>query len=442
MPATPLPTDGVVGKLTSEQERKLKEFWTEFFKLIDESPTEGSGAKSAAMQEASDKPGKDIPKDDAAKERMKAEQEMRDAKLAFIEYGSVRFMDAYWRLIAMDDPDGIMLRFLRARKWSPSAGVAMLAACVKWRMGSDVEKIFEKGEEGMKEAEGFIKQMEIGKTYTQGTDYFGRPVVYIHVAKHRTFDQSPKALEDFVLFQMESIRCLFAPPVDKINMVFDMTGFGIRNMDWRCILFIVKCLEAYYPESLNVMLIHNAPWVFQGIWKVLAPMLDPVVRNKIQMTKSTEDLVQHIPKAHLVRELGGTSEWKWQYPPIVPGENAPQQDREGRQATQAARNALIEEYVEVTRQWIKTDDPAVTKKRRMIVDKMRAQYHELDPFIRGRGAYHRNGNIVGNGLVVFTYPSSSDEKSEGEWEVRGYETCRESCLLRAKVTEEELKAGV
>lgn len=63
------------------------------------------------------------------------------------------------------------------------------------------------------------------------------------------------------------------------------------------------------------------------------------------MTKSTEDLVQHIPKvrislarlralqkltlrfaqAHLVRELGGTSEWKWQYPPIVPGENAPQQ---------------------------------------------------------------------------------------------------------------------
>jgi hypothetical protein len=81
----------------------------------------------------------------------------------------------------------------------------------------------------------------IGKTYTQGTDRYGRPVIYIHVAKHRTFDQvrrrlklminhhsfplsqSPKALEDFVLFQMESVRCLFAAPVDKILMVFDMT---------------------------------------------------------------------------------------------------------------------------------------------------------------------------------------------------------------------------
>ena len=39
---------------------------------------------------------------------------------------------------------------------------------------------------------------------------------YIHVAKHRTYDQSPKALEDFVIFQMESIRCLFAPPIDKV----------------------------------------------------------------------------------------------------------------------------------------------------------------------------------------------------------------------------------
>lgn len=92
---------------------------------------------------------------------------------------------------------------------------------------------------------------------------------------------------------------------------------------------------------------HSAPWVFQGIWKLLAPMrsclpssrwhcalqahpttfattVDPVVRNKVEMTRSTEDLVVHIPKHHLVKTLGGSSEWKWIYPPVVPGENAPQ----------------------------------------------------------------------------------------------------------------------
>jgi hypothetical protein len=73
-------------------------------------------------------------------------------------------------------------------------------------------------------------------------------------------------------------------------------------------------------------------------------MLDPVVRNKIQMTKNTDDLVEHIPKKHLVKALGelmlatlltrtvltlkrisgGDNAWEWKYPPIVPGENKPQ----------------------------------------------------------------------------------------------------------------------
>lgn len=32
------------------------------------------------------------------------------------------------------------------------------------------------------------------------------------------------------MFQMESIRCLFGDAVDKVIIVFDMTGFGIRNV--------------------------------------------------------------------------------------------------------------------------------------------------------------------------------------------------------------------
>ncbi|KAM0791313.1 hypothetical protein ACM66B_005785 [Microbotryomycetes sp. NB124-2] len=449
MPCPPPATDGVVGKLTPEQEQGLKDFWKEFLGLIDKAPKEGSGPKSKGSGDSAPKnekdAGKDIPKDDNAKERMKAEEERRNAEAAFEEYGSIRFMDAFWRFVCMDDPDTIALRFARARKWKTSAGVAMLASCIKWRMDSDVEKIFEKGEEGMKDAEGFIMQLSSGKTYTQGTDYYGRPVQYIHVAKHRTYDQSPKALEDFVLFQMESVRALLCDEQDKVDIVFDMTGFGIRNLiictyckDWRCILFIVKCLEAYYPESLNVMIVHNAPWVFQGIWKILAPMLDPVVRNKIQMTKNTDDLVEFIPKKHLVKSLGGENAWQWEYPKVVPGENEKQKDKAGRKAQQERRDALIEQYVEVTREWMKSEKPSeeVVKKRKMIVHKLQAQYWELDPYIRGRGCYHRNGNIVGNGLVSFEYPT--DNGSEGEWEVIGYRTCREQHLLQADAIAREL----
>jgi hypothetical protein len=34
--------------------------------------------------------------------------------------------------------------------------------------------------------------------------------------------------------------------------------------DYAPIKFIIKCFEANYPESLGVVLVHKAPWVFQG----------------------------------------------------------------------------------------------------------------------------------------------------------------------------------
>jgi len=438
----PLPTDDIPGYLTSDQEQSLRDFWARFFKLADDAPEEGKGGGGSAggMNDMDEKkPGKDIPKDDEAKAKMRAEEEMKNANAALQQYGSKKFLATYWRLVASDDPDMIMMRFCRARKYDINAGVSMLASCIKWRMEGDVEKIVQKGEWGMRDAEGFLKQMEIGKTYTQGTDRKGRPVVYIHVAKHKLFDQSAKALEDFVIFQMENVRYLLADRADKVTMVFNMTGFGLANMDWKCILFIVKCLEAYYPESLNCMIIHSAPWVFQGIWKILAPMLDPVVRAKVQMTKSNADLQVHIPPEHLIKQLGGNNDWEWEFTPPTEEEAEPQQDKAMVKKLTAQREKLIQQYTDVTRKWAKSDghDEALNLTRELLRNRLRVQSYALDPYARGRSVYHRHGNIVGNGLVSFEYPSSQGP----EWEVRGYDKCRESLQVRNEFLETQIKAA-
>lgn len=77
-------------------------------------------------------------------------------------------------------------------------------ACMKWRMESGVEEIFRKGEEGLQEGEGFLHQMTSGKAYLHGSDRGGRPVFYVHTRLHKTNEQSAKALEDFVLFQVSN----------------------------------------------------------------------------------------------------------------------------------------------------------------------------------------------------------------------------------------------
>lgn len=44
-----------------------------------------------------------------------------------------------------------------------------------------------------------------------------------------------------------------------------MSGFTLANMDYHPVKFMIQCFEANYPESLGVVLVHNAPWVFQGL---------------------------------------------------------------------------------------------------------------------------------------------------------------------------------
>lgn len=428
--ANPLPEDGVVGRLTAEQTTSLKQFWRELFELVDNAPKQGksSGPAQPTDPNAPRVSEKDTPpKDSAEKEKQRQHQEMADARAAFEQYGSARFRRTFWRFIAMDHPDSICLKFLRARKWAPTAGVAMFAACMKWRIESGVEDIFEKGEEGLQHQDGFLAQMTGGKTYLYGSDRYGRPVIYVNVALHKPSAQPAKSLEDFVLFQMESVRAFAHGSVDKVTMVFNMQGFSLSNMDYKVLTFLLKCLESYYPESLNAVLIHKAPWVFQGVWKIVAPMLDPVVRAKVHMTKGTEDLCVHIPPTHLASSLGGQNTWQWEYPPIVPGENRAMQDTATRDKLQGERDALAARFEDVSRRWMvaSADDAETAGQRDLLAKELRAQYLALDPYVRGRGAYHRIGNIVGNGLVSFRYPGAHGTP-EGEFEVLGHAGSKES----------------
>ena len=84
----------------------------------------------------------------------------------------------------------------------------MFAACMKWRIESGVEDIFEKGEEGLQHQDGFLAQMTGGKTYLYGSDRYGRPVIYVNVALHKPSAQPAKSLEDFVLFQVRPLPFL------------------------------------------------------------------------------------------------------------------------------------------------------------------------------------------------------------------------------------------
>jgi len=123
-------------------------------------------------------------------------------------------------------------------------------------------------------------------------------------------------------------------------------------MDWNCILFIVKCLEAFYPESLGILYIHNAPWIFTGIWKILGPLLDPVVRAKVAFTKNAKDVADRVPASRLIADLGGEIVTGFKFVEPEENENDKQKDKAGREKAWKAYMDLANKFEEITRKQI------------------------------------------------------------------------------------------
>lgn len=351
-----------------------------------------------------------IPKGDEAKEEAKKQEEKAAMEALQKEYGSESLRNSFWRLVKFDDPDTIMLRFMRARKWDTTRAVAMLAGCIKWRLDNGVDDLAEQGDliNGEK-VEKFLEQQRSGKTYALGTALNEQPICYIHVARHFTFSQPGTSMQKYVIYAMESFRLLIMPPNDKATILFDMTGFGIRNMDWNCILFIVKCLEAYFPESLGIMLIHNAPWIFNQIWKVLAPLLDPVVRSKIRFTKGPSDMEDRIPAERFLDSLKGTMTTKFEFIEPEKDDNKLHEDKEKREQTMKNYMDLAKEYEDATRAWASKGDSKASDKRQVLVKKLRIAQFEMEPYWRGKTVVHRAGQIDGQGIVTWVY-----EQKDGE----------------------------
>lgn len=78
---------------------------------------------------------------------------------------------------------------------------------------------------------------------------------------------------DMTEFSLKNVVSSYNPylPSSKHGYMSDFpsssrffSGGGVRLQEFPPVKFIIKCFEANYPESLGVLLIHKAPWIFSG----------------------------------------------------------------------------------------------------------------------------------------------------------------------------------
>ena len=269
MPSSIAP--GRPGNLTAEQEQKLRELWQALFRIfgkldgshadtvtdgnanITGMPTNRSSTSELGTGEskkhrsrlnpfskrhkehiddgASSATSADTPTS-TTKENESSSNEKHGLSQAFREalaqQSPAELREFFWSMVKHDDPDAILLRFLRARKWDVQAASVMLVSALRWRsaeMHVD-DDILKNGEAGAlvaksnpdpkvrKEAEDFLQQLELGKSYLHGYDIEGRPMCFVRVRLHRQGEQSESSMERFTVYTLETARLLLRPPVD------------------------------------------------------------------------------------------------------------------------------------------------------------------------------------------------------------------------------------
>ncbi|PGH29206.1 hypothetical protein GX50_08041 [[Emmonsia] crescens] len=316
---------------------------------------------------------------------------------------------AFWNSIKQDNPDGLLLRFLRARKWDVHKALVMLVSTLKWRSQEWKvdDEIVLKGESAVhensksddatkkKEGQDMLHMLRIGEAYCRGKDKQGRPICYINVRLHRIGAYCQSAIEKNIIFQIETSRLMLDSKIDTAVIVFDMTDFGLANMDYIPVKFIIKCFEANYPESLGAILVHKAPWIFSGFWAIIKGWLDPVVASKIHFTSNFQELEKFIAKEAIPRGLGGSDDYEYEYIEPKQGENDHMNDAAKTAALKAERLKIIDEFQKATLDWINTASTAadkgedIKKQRQDIATRLSDFYWKMDPYIRARSIYDR-----------------------------------------------------
>lgn len=182
--------------------------------------------------------------------------------------------------------------------------------------------------------------MDSGKACNYGRDNHGRPICFGSARLHDTSirdlnevglnylgfrvthsDLWPWLQEQmFCVWSIEQMQKSSPIGVSRNCFVFDLAGFAMKNMDYQFSAFMIHMFQNYYPDTLGVAYVLNAPWLFSSCWAILKRWIDPETERKVQFVKLPV-LQTHIDISQMPTSLGGP----WEYDPdalLIPAETS------------------------------------------------------------------------------------------------------------------------
>ena len=302
--------------------------------------------------------------------------------------------DELFFLFGSENPDCVVLRWLRARKWQIPIAVEFLMDTLRWRQSWQLRKLISNGENALDPDECMS-----GKIYSMGKDKRNRPVTYVHANEHVKGQYPSEATEKLVILLMENARYFLEPTIEDGTVVIDMGNVTFQNLDYQHIKFMINAMQNYYPECLGLGLVVNAPWSFNFVWNIIKPWLDPVVVSKIHFIKNSEGLSEYINPDARPQRLGGTRK-DFKYIPSTKEDqmimDAIRKDKDGMTRSIQKHRDLGHQYLDLTLKWASAQNQNeldVCQQRQKATEQLSVAYRESVPYVATRNHYHRSGEI-------------------------------------------------
>lgn len=188
-------------------------------------------------------------------------------------------------------------RFLRASQGNADKAAAALRKYTTWR-----EEV-RPGDITLEEVQ---RELAIGKSYVHGFDRIGQPILWASAGRHCRATRDLDECIKMILYNLEvAIRKAESQGLEQMCVVFDLSGFGTKSIDYEVTKFMIAVLGSYYPGRLGSVLLWNAPSIFSMFWNVVRCRIDPITFQKFKFVRGG-DLTSFVETAQMPAEIAET----------------------------------------------------------------------------------------------------------------------------------------
>lgn len=318
------------------------------------------------------------------------------AKAVLRKYDKAEVLEKF-RFLTRDNSDKMMLRFIRQHQDSLRA-VTRLAKAIAWCISKhDLPEILREGDWAFidETKDNHIQEFQTGRWAVVGKDKAGRPLSYSRTSLHKAYHHSTDLEFRGLVKLFEELTIFSSDELDGSCVIFDYSELKLDNLDLRMLKLIISLLNILYPGVVSCVLINNAPKFFYRVWKLLKPLMDQDIVDKVKFCDRPSDLLTVVSIDQLPRVFGGYSRHEHTWIPPNKVDDVPLSNTERRKELQEQRTSLLKKFERCTYLWLMEKDAAVAEeiqvKRKDMLAEISRNFWELDPYVRSRTVFDRNG---------------------------------------------------